>query len=279
MLSVKIAAIAGAAALIATTANAADMPELLPPNVPPIEASFGWYLRGDIGFTNQRVKSANFNYGVLAPPDSVQTVSKEFETGGLFGIGIGYQFNNWLRADITGEYRTASTFHGFEINNFAGTLVPEHDTLIKTEWVMLANIYADLGTWWSVTPFVGAGIGGANVRLSGFTDTVIGNSIPALVNANNYADAGSQWNFAWAVHAGLAYAVTPAFTIELAYRYLNLGDGKTGSPILGFDGSYQGDGYELNDIYSHDVKFGVRWLLEPPMPAQPFMPPPIMRRG
>lgn len=279
MVRVKLAALAGAAALFATAANAADMPELLPPDVAPIEEYFGWYLRGDIGFTNQQARSAEFNYGALAPPSSVQTVSKEFETGGLFGIGIGYQFNSWLRADVTGEYRTASTFHGFEINNFGGTVIPEHDTLIKTEWVALANIYADLGTWWSLTPFVGAGVGVANVRLSGFTDTVIGNSTPALVNANNYADTGSQWNFAWALHAGLAYRVTPSFTVELAYRYLNLGDGSTGSPILGYDGSYQGASYDLKDIDSHDVKLGVRWLLVPPLPAQPIMLPPLRSRG
>ena len=26
------------------------------------------------------------------------------------GVGVGYQFNHWLRADITGEYRTEATY-------------------------------------------------------------------------------------------------------------------------------------------------------------------------
>jgi opacity protein-like surface antigen len=250
MVSVKVVAFASVAALISTAAGAADLA------VAPIEEfAGGWYLRGDIGFSNQQVRRANYNFGSLPPPDSVQTVSQEFETAGIFGLGIGYQFNDWLRVDVTGEYRSASTFHAFEINNFGGTLVPEHVTLIKSEWVVLANIYADLGTWWYVTPFIGAGIGVANVRLSGFTDTV------NTVNANNFAADGSQWNFAWALHAGLAYKVTPNFTVELAYRYLNMGDGKTGSPITGYDGSYQGADYELKNIDSHDLKAGVRWML------------------
>ena len=33
----------------------------------------------------------------------------------------------------------------------------------KTEWVVLANAYVDLGTWWCITPFIGAGVGGARV--------------------------------------------------------------------------------------------------------------------
>ena len=264
MLNAKWAAIAGFATLFVSTANAAD----LAVRMPVAQAWGGWYLRGDIGFSNQRVKDAIYNFGTLAPPDSVQSVSHEFETGGIFGLGVGYQFNHWLRVDVTGEYRSASTFHGFEINTFGANTIPEQVTLIKSEWVALANVYADLGTWWSVTPFIGAGVGGANVRLSSFTDSAV--TGPGTF-AMNSAPAGSQWNLAWALYAGLAYQVTPNFTVELAYRYLNLGNGKTGSPITGFDGTYQGDHYELKNIDSHDLKFGVRWMLSPALP--------IMSRG
>ncbi len=33
----------------------------------------------------------------------------------------------------------------------------------------------------------------------------------------------SQWNLAWALHAGVAYNVSKCFKVELAYRYLDLG--------------------------------------------------------
>ena len=39
---------------------------------------------------------------------------------------------------------------------------------------------------------------------------------------------GSKWNFAWALHAGLAYKVKPNITVELGYSYLDLGNGMTG---------------------------------------------------
>ena len=36
----------------------------------------------------------------------------------------------------------------------------------KSEWVVLANAYVDLGTWWCMTPFIGAGVGGARVSIT-----------------------------------------------------------------------------------------------------------------
>src|SRR5262245_61245548 len=104
MRSVKVLALAGAAMLLTATANAADLPQMPPPMYsPPVEIGSSWYLRGDIGMTNQKVGSLfNVLYGSV---DSVTTQQKEFDSSPLFGIGLGYQFNHWLRADVTGEYR------------------------------------------------------------------------------------------------------------------------------------------------------------------------------
>ena len=40
-----------------------------------------------------------------------------------------------------------------------------------TSAVLLLNGYVDFGTWWGITPFVGAGVGFARNMLSGFSDT------------------------------------------------------------------------------------------------------------
>ena len=55
--------------------------------------------------------------------------------------------------------------------------------------------------------------------------------MPGLAFGDNVA----KWNFAWALHAGVAYKVTPNLTVELAYRYVDMGNGLTGD-LRTFDG-------------------------------------------
>jgi len=270
----KLLATVAAATVVSTVAGAADLP---PPIAPapiyqPPPADFGgWYLRGDIGFSHQRIKNVEFVPGPTLPPlDSQTTLSVGTEIGSIFGLGIGYQYA-WFRFDVTGEYRGNATFHSVNRIVAAGNVFPETNHGIKSEWVVLANVYADLGTWWCITPFIGAGIGGAYNTISNFTD------IAVIQNGNNFAATASKWNLAWALHAGLAYKVTPNFTIELAYRYLNLGNAETGI-LTGFDGTFQGQMEKINGLTSHDVKLGVRWLLNPPAPEPPA-PPPLVRKG
>ena len=86
-----------------------------------------------------------------------------FTGGTSFGLGVGYQFNSWFRADITGEYRCKVHFSGTDFATFPGS-APISDVYSGgyTSWVGLVNAYVDLGTWWCMTPFVGAGVGGAH---------------------------------------------------------------------------------------------------------------------
>jgi opacity protein-like surface antigen len=275
MRSVKSLIAAGAASLLSSAAFAADMPIASPPMyAPPVVEDFGgWYLRGDIGFSNQRVDRLN------NPDDARLTSSSQnltFNTAGIFGLGAGYKFNNWFRADVTGEWRGNSQFFGKDSITYVGGFGTDTYHGTKSEWVVLANAYADLGTWWCVTPFIGAGVGGARVSIANFTDQSHaiegGPVLPGLA----FGDNVSKWNFAWALHAGLAYKVTPNFTVELAYRYLDMGDGLTGD-LRRFDGvNERFNPTTFKNITSHDLKLGVRWDLSSPVV---YAPPPLMRNG
>ena len=238
------------------TAQAADIPEPIPTRV----VIQGWYLRGDIGYSNQRVDSLdNVLYDAVGVA-FVDNISKDFDGGPTFGVGVGYKFNNWLRADLTGEYRSKTDFSGLDIISIPGDpfpLVPNNYDAKKSEWLMLANGYLDVGTWHGITPFVGAGVGVANVEISGFTDIGIGSISggPAVA----FGEDHDEWNFAWALHAGLGFEVTEAFTVELAYRYLDLGDAESGDLIASDGTNLINNPMIFEDITSHDVKLGVRY--------------------
>jgi opacity protein-like surface antigen len=205
-------------------------------------------------------------------------LDKNFEAGMLFGIGIGYRHNSWFRWDLIGEYRGETGFHGLDTYTFddggADVTRVNNYTAKKSEWLLMWNAYLDLGTWKNITPFVGAGIGASRISIHSFRDidptsgTTFGPSVA-------FANTASKWNLAWALHAGFAYDVTPNFTIELAYRYLNLGDGKSGD-IIAADGTNAiNNPMHFKNITSHDVKVGVRWALadlgvshwQPPQPV------------
>ncbi len=281
---------AGAASLLSTAAFAADYP--LPPPIappppqpyyapPPPQEFGGWYLRGDIGMTNQKVKSLQ-NVLYNDPGVSVQPVHYEFDSGVTFGIGIGYQYNSWLRFDVTGEYRGKTSFNGLEIVRLTnGTTFPNGNSAAtdeyrgnKSEWLGLVNAYADLGTFWCITPFVGAGIGYSRNEIRGFTDINTPNGSVA------FGQKATRTNVAYALHAGLAYKVNNNFTIELAYRYLNLGDGITGD-LQTFDGTnLRFNPTTFKEITSNDLRLGLRWNLEPTLVVPPPAPLlPLIRRG
>jgi opacity protein-like surface antigen len=194
---------------------------------------------------------------------------------------VGYQFNNWLRGDITGQFRGNANFHGLDVITFnnGGAIGNGADTYSanKSEWLFLANAYADLGTWWCITPFVGAGIGTARVQVSNFVDQGVG-SLPGggVGPSTAFADTASKWNFAWALHAGLGYKVSPNMTIEVAYSYINMGDGITGD-LKTFDGTNAVfNPMTFRNITSQDLTLGVRWQFDNPAPVYQ---PPLVTKG
>jgi opacity protein-like surface antigen len=215
------------------------------------------------------------------------------------GFGVGYAWNNWLRVDVTGEYRTKSKFKVIgSYTEFCpnGRCFDMYDGN-HSSVLVLANAYVDLGTWWCVTPFIGAGIGTAYNKVSGLTD--IGFISDGTTGFGYNSSEFTKWNTAWALHAGLSYNVSSNFKVEFAYRYVDFGTIQT--PIVDCaSAGCSGSGgprayYTLKDFNSSDFKVGMRWMLQPDSvaapayaPAPAYVPPPVytpppapplMRRG
>jgi opacity protein-like surface antigen len=263
----RLLAAAAATVLFAMpAAHAADLPVAPAFQPAPVEAS-GWYLRGDIGMSSQQLSDMHQRFQDVTT-ESFTVTNNNFDSAPFVGIGVGYTVNSWLRTDVTLEYRGRANMNLMQTGN-QGTFDTYHGN--KSEITGLWNVYADLGTWWCFTPFVGAGVGFSYNRIEDFYD------VNPLTNGLAVADGvGSKWNLAWALYAGVAYQVTPTFAIELAYRYINLGDAQSGyfhNAVPAF--SVAPGPFEFKNITSNDLKVGFRWQFgEPPPP-----PPPLMRKG
>jgi opacity protein-like surface antigen len=269
-------------ALFIAATGAAQAADYLPPP-PPAPCCNGWYLRGDIGFSNQRVDSLfNANYAGFT---SVNNIDKSFDAAPFFGLGVGYTVNDWFRVDVTGEYRGKANFHGLDVGAIpGGGFADDRYTASKYERTFLVNGYVDLGTWYKVTPFIGAGVGVSRNTINNFGDfSTCVNSLSCAANGGSdaYAGAASKWQFAWALYAGLGYQLSRDVTVELAYRYLDLGDARSGD-VVAFDGTNNFyNPQEFRGLTSHDLKLGLRMNLDAlagnPEPIVYAPPPPPLR--
>jgi opacity protein-like surface antigen len=214
-------------------ALAADMPQNFPP--PPIKrpallaANGGWYVRGDVGYYWGQIGGAQSAPGYANPTDN------SLGNGFTGGVGAGYK-SQWLRTDVTLDYTAPMKYQG--------TVATANDTTAKvTAVTALFNGYLDLGTWYRATPYIGAGAGVSQLYTSDYTSTA---SPPFTGGLSN-----TQWKFAWAGMAGVAYAVGPNLLVDVGYRYLNFGDVTTQSDAFG--------AMTLKNLAAHEARVGFRW--------------------
>jgi opacity protein-like surface antigen len=236
-LSRVAAALTTLVTLCAASAQAADMPRL-PPAIPvqpvaPVQwLSSGWYLRGDFGY----------RFGASVRGDSPAPVpdatSNDIGNGFVGGAGFGIK-TRWLRTDVTLDYGSPQ--------KYTGTVAAPNDTTAKIQAnTALFNGYFDLGTWYRITPYIGGGLGTSYVRVTDYQST---GSPPFGGNTNH-----DQWTFAWALMAGLGVPVTPNMTVDVGYRYLNVGDASardTGAGAMIF-----------RNVAGHEVRVGMRWSFD-----------------
>ena len=292
MSSLKTLAVAGAVAMVAataglsTTASAADLmpPPMVAPPPPPIaDGMSGLYLRGDVGVgamssstMKSRITDTTVNYSGSMP---IIVDKANFGDQAFAGVGVGYQFNNFLRVDLTGEYRTASQFSGVvsfadpaKTTCISGRCYDNYTASIRSG-VFLANAYADLGNWRGFSPFLGAGVGFANHKVSGLRDTGVQ---PA--GGFGMAPDVSKTSFAWALMAGVGYDVTRNLKMEMGYRYLNMGNVDSGV-ISCQNVTICPKEVQKYSLQSHDIKIGFRYMLNDDAPApMAYAPGPVVRK-
>lgn len=261
----RVSALAGAVltsvviGMTPTTSYAADFGYGSVKDIPPPPPrSRTWYLKGTIGMSNAAVDDM---YNPVYATADFHIGHTDLKSSPIFGIGIGVEHNHWLRFDVTGEYRGSQVFVGQDFNR---TFTQPNEFFADVEsWVGLANAYIDLGTFRGVTPYVGAGVGFATISVLGLTDE------NEATNSLFRATDKTQTNFAWALYAGLAYDVTPNFTMDFGYRYIDMGSARSGV-VTAYDNSSSYAYHELQDITSHDFLMSARWRLDSPAPTYAF---------
>lgn len=261
--------------LVLLSAGAAKAADYAPPPPPMIvqqpaeEFGSSWYLRGQVGIGMNTQYTLTYVPAPANVGNGFAFEHSDFTDSIFLGFGVGYEWNNWFRTDVTLDYRSKARVFAWGIFDQVTGFGDTYQGYISS-WVFLANAYIDLGTWNCITPFVGVGVGTAHNQMSDFTDLGFG------VTGRGMGRNSSNWSPAWALHAGLAYSVTKNFKFELAYRYLNYG---SVTETVDCVGGCFADSYKFDKLASHDIMLALRWNIGDyavaPAPAPTYVAPPV----
>ncbi|MFZ1775331.1 MAG: outer membrane beta-barrel protein [Rhizobiaceae bacterium] len=270
----------GAAALFAATpALAADYdPPIVVDQAPeyqPVEIGNGWYLRGDVGYAVS-VSTGTVSYRTFTAPNTYGAAvfdTARISTGLNYGVGFGYRFTDYLRADFTGE-RINGRFAGTTTSAtpclptapYVGTTCRSEDASSFVGGAAMVNAYADLGTISGFTPYVGAGAGLTYLRWNSLTNSTFcvdgGVVCPAGLIATTAHDGNASWRFTWALMAGMSYDMTKNTKLDFGYKYRRVSGGNmfqfdAASVAAGASGVQGTD----SGFSQHEFKVGLRYEL------------------
>lgn len=280
----------GSLALLASTGlvGAADMAYPEPPVVEaePLPVSTGgWYIRGDVGAGI--VEHDGWQLDALTAAGG-RFLTDDIGDTFFVGAGVGVHVNRYVRVEVTGEYRgslgiSATDEYPFDCGagwgggSCAGGGIINRNNVWDgklSSTVFMLNGLVDIAHFNGLTPFVGAGIGAAYNVIHGLRD-----HDPSDLGGAGNAGRKGTWNLAWALQAGLAYEATDRLTLEAGYRFLSIGDAESGRiNCLPSNSGCGFEGVKIKDIYSHDLRLGMRWELDAPTPVFAEPEYPIVRK-
>lgn len=200
-------------------------------------AKEGWYGRADIGWSVD---------GAL----EVSGTDLDFEDDWSAHLGAGYAFANGFR--VEGELaRRENEFESFPGEARATSL--------------MLNAFYDFHREGRIRPYVGVGVGGANIEAEGGVGPI------------SFDDDDTV--FAYQALVGVAFEITEQLDLDVGYRYFV-------APDAGFSGTFDietPEPFSFDGDYEHQaVTVGLRYSFARPAPAaapvQQQTPPPVVQQ-
>lgn len=206
---------------------------------------YGLYVSGGVG--------GNFLDDITLtpkPPTSLDPRILDFETGFVGSIALGKMIGEHFRVETEVSYRH-NDLDSVTIQNEGPQNINGGDA---SAFAIMLNGWFDVPVGpGNITPYIGGGIGGAEVSIE--ADTNVGGPCGGCVGADF---DGSEFVFAYQVGAGIAIGAAGGPQMTLDYRYFHA-DG-IDVPWTGF-----GTGVASSDDYSaHSAIIGFRIPLNRP---------------
>lgn len=228
-----------------------------------------WYMRGSVGY--EKSCDSDFRDAPSSEaPDLFGNGSgedgKALGTYGDFGsypvasFAIGRQLAPWLRTEIEAQYRFDMAYRGNA--NFLSVGSDQPVSTSARSLCGLVSLFVDIGGRAAgsapLHPFVGAGLGMAYNHVDEMTYRFPDNSGS---HKTSVVPAGNRKDVAFMVTAGTGVDLTDNITLDIAYRYQDLGKIGTDQGAMIMD--ILPDGIEINEteaaFRTHGISAGLRY--------------------
>lgn len=163
-------------------------------------------------------------FGCSAAADGQPLTARgDFGSTAAVDLGLGWRVSPYLRLEAQATYRPDLDFVGQA--NFLRTPGDQRTSADMNSLSGMVAAYADLGVYGKLRPFVGAGIGAARNKLGPLRF-----AFPGLAaNATTIIPGASHTNTAWMATAGVSWPLSRRLTLDVAYRYADLGEVRSGA--------------------------------------------------
>jgi opacity protein-like surface antigen len=180
-----------------------------------VESGSNWYIRGDVGVSLDDAPTVSISNisapppGNAATPLSANVGPNRYSTDFSIDLGFGYRFNNYFRLEAEYDYRTgpggsssATVICPYGLTGLTSQTPDAYGNYLQLGYLYnttntcngmvnvsqrnnmgLVSGYLDLGTYWGVTPYLGAG-GGVNANTMSGSLTYLQTSNGAVYAAN-----------------------------------------------------------------------------------------------
>ena len=215
----------------------------------------GIYIRGEAGVALH--EDVDFNDLHTTAPDCFLCggpVVAPAGTSGIFGGAVGFRFNENLRTDLSVDYVTSANINGENAGSPPTTVSSKVNSL-----VVLANVYVDFpefpsGILGPLIPYIDGGLGLAQNSLGAISGTTGAAGAYTLNGQDRTA-------FAYALGLGVSYPVAPRFTVDFGYRFLDVGELRSGTSLTQKGTVVQVTGARSNGVMAQTLMAGLRYEL------------------
>jgi opacity protein-like surface antigen len=207
-----------------------------------LDSGYSWSRNANIGdrdSTGNRLFCGD-------PACSVPTKIDDNTTSFIIGGGVGYRVTPNLRTDFTIGYRG-----GYELSASDASAAFRADI---RSWAYMFNGYFDIPIGGSWKPYVGAGIGYARNEIESIVAKVPGLSIAV--------PGGIKSGLAWSLSAGIGYSLSKTTTLDIGYRYIDLGKIETETGLATFvPATFSPQPYygATGKLHAHELTIGLRF--------------------